>query len=119
MDIVVVCWFPKMGQGERKWIEQHFEDGVNISTCISVCPVHLAEVKERLVDLWETRDFARDPVKILQIWVIRPLELLEKLHGHGELHEGGQVANIEVLNRLDVSLTQDLLSISDLFPQIL
>ena len=84
-----------------------------------MCPVHLAEFQERLVDLWEARDFAADPVKILQTWVVWPLELLEELHGHGELHEGGQVANIEVLHRFDLSPSQDLLSIGDLFPQIL
>ena len=83
-----------------------------------MCPVHLAEVQEGLVDLREAWHLATDPVKVLQIWEVRPLELLEKLHGHGELHEGGQVADIEVLHRLDVSFTQDLLSIGNLFSQI-
>ena len=39
-------------------------------------------------------------------------------NSEAELHEGGQVADIEVLHRLDVSLTQDLLSIGNLFSQI-
>ena len=43
-------------------------------------------------------------VELVQVGIVCPVEPLQALHGHRDLHEGGEVADVEILNAADLSL---------------
>ena len=43
-------------------------------------------------------------VELVQVGIVWPVEPLQALHGHRDLHECGEVANVEILDAADLSL---------------
>ena len=57
-------------------------------------------------------------VELVQVRIIRPVESSQALHGHRDLHEGGEVANVEVVNTVDLPLGEKVLRNGQLSLQV-
>ena len=57
-------------------------------------------------------------VELVQVRIIRPVESSQALHGHRDLHEGGEVANVEVVNAVDLPLGEKVLRNGQLSLQV-
>jgi len=63
-----------------------------------------AEVKEWLVHPSKARNLIAQLVELVQVGIVCPVESLQALHGHRDLHECGEIANVEILDAADLSL---------------
>ena len=57
-------------------------------------------------------------VELVQVGVICPAEPLQALHGHRDLHEGREVANVEILDAADLSPRKNDLGSGELSLQV-
>ena len=57
-------------------------------------------------------------VELAQVGIVSPVEPLQALHGHRDLHEGREVANVEILNTADLPLGKNDLGSGELSLQV-
>ena len=57
-------------------------------------------------------------VEPVQVRIICPVEPLQALHGHRDLHEGREVSDVEILDTADLSLGKNDLSSGELSLQV-